>query len=361
MLALDGIRVLDLSRLAPGPYCTMLLGDMGADVLLVERVGEIDDRGRHNALRRNKRSICIDLKSDDGRALFLELAKSADVILEGYRPGVVKRLGIDFAAAREINDRIVYCSLSGYGQTGPYAQMAGHDINYAAIGGALGANGRPGTRPAVPLNLLADYAGGGLMAAFSIAVALLARERTGRGQYIDLAMSDGVISLMTQAASDFFGNGVVPRPGEHRINGGAPNYDVYECKDGRWLSVGTLEPKFAANLCTALQVDSVDDLRGRLLQKTRDEWFASLVDLDVCVTPVYSIDEVFEDPHNKHRHMALEVDGIKQVGIAPKLSETPGAVRSNAPRPGQDTDAVLADLGHNPSAIEQLREDAVVG
>src|SRR5829696_822276 len=227
MLALEGIRVLDLSRLAPGPYCTMLLGDFGADVLLIEQAGEGAERRRNptraggppsdaerqqafNALGRNKRSLGLNLKSPEAREVFYALAQEADVVVEGFRPGVVKRLGVDYETLATRNPRLVYLSLSGFGQSGPYAPLVGHDINYISIGGALGVTGWPGQPPAIPMNLVADFAGGGLFAAFAILVALQARERSGRGQYIDMAMSDGVLSLLTSAASGVLAGGRPP-------------------------------------------------------------------------------------------------------------------------------------------------------
>src|SRR6185437_7410462 len=243
VLPLEGIKIVDLSRLAPGPYCTMLLGDLGADVLLIEEVGGGSARrgagmggpadaeaatrqAAYNALGRNKRSIGLNLKNDDARQVFYDLCKDADVVLEGFRPGVVKRLGVDYDTVAAINPRIVYCSLSGFGQTGPYSALVGHDINYISIGGALGMIGWPGEPPAIPLNLLADFAGGGMHAAFAIVVALLARNTTGKGQYIDVAMSDGVVSLLSAASSGYFGQGTVPRPGEHMLNGASPFFNV---------------------------------------------------------------------------------------------------------------------------------------
>src|SRR3990170_5987445 len=264
MMALEGIRVLDLTRLAPGPYCTMLLGDLGADVIVVEEppgVGRRFDAGMSeratafNALGRNKRSIGLNLKDERAREVFYRLAEKADVVLEGFRPGVVKRLGVDYETVSARNPRIVYCSLSGYGQTGPYAGLVGHDINYIGLGGALGAIGWPGTPPAIPLNVIADFAGGGLYAAFAILAAVIARQTTGRGQWVDMAMSDGVTSLLTFIAQQHFGAGHVVKPGVDLLNGGSPAYCVYETADGKWLSIGCLEPWFWSELCQALSCE----------------------------------------------------------------------------------------------------------
>ncbi len=395
MTALQGIRVLDLSRAVPGPYCTMLLGDLGADVLVVEEAAPPDGRRAHAAsapidpaeaerraardpLRRNKRSIRINLKHADGLAVFHELARRADVVLEGFRPGVAARLGIDYPTLRELNRGVVYCSLSGYGQTGRYASLVGHEINYIALAGALSMIGRPGSPPAIPMNFIADHAAGGLMAAFSITVALLARHRTGEGQYIDHAMTDGVLSLMTRAAGQRLAGGAVPGPSTDRINGLLPHYDVYTCKDGKHLSVGPLEPWFHANLCAAIGEQPVPEgapaaereayrerLRAKFRERTRDDWFELLRDKDTCVAPVLDLDEALEEPHHVERGMRAEVPHptlgvIPMVGVGPKLSATPGEIRSPGPTAGAHTDDVLRELGHDDAAIARLRAAVAV-
>ena len=385
MLPLDDVRILDLSRLAPGPFCTMLLGDLGADVLLIEpppdsRAGQIPGGGDpYNALGRNKRSIILNLRDDESREVFMRLAESADVVLEGFRPGVVKRLGVDYETLREKNPRLIYCSLSGYGQTGPYATMVGHDINYISIGGALGMIGWPDQPPAIPMNVIADFAAGGLHSAYAILAALHARERTGRGQYLDIAMSDGVLYLLADAIGRTISSGNAPEAGRHILNGNAPNYNVYQCSDGGWISIGSLEPHFWANLCRVLgcedfiphEYDSAKReeifayFREQFKTKTRDEWFELLKETDICVAPVYALDEALDDPHNQARGMVVEVEHpqagrVRQVGIGTKLSDTPGAVRSLAPSPGQHTDEVLATLGFDAAAIGVLRERGAV-
>jgi len=389
-MALDGLRVLDLSRAVPGPYCTMLLGDLGADVVVVEEAAPpagrraqplaADDEARwaRDPLRRNKRSIRLNLKHPEGHAIFIELARRADVVLEGFRPGVAKRLAIDHASLAELNPRLVYCSLSGYGQHGPHAQLVGHEINYIAMAGALSMIGRPGSPPAIPMNLIADISAGGLMAAFSIVTALLARERTGRGQYIDHAMTDGVLSLLTRAAGQRLAGGALPQPGTDRINGALPHYDVYACKDGKYLSIGPLEPWFHANLCEVLGLPVVPEsapadereraraaMQARFREHTRDEWFAKLAPLDTCVAPVLDLDEAMREPHHVARGMRVEVDHptlgpIPMIGIGPKLSATPGAIRSLGPRPGEHTEALLGELGYAPDSIAKLRADLAI-
>jgi crotonobetainyl-CoA:carnitine CoA-transferase CaiB-like acyl-CoA transferase len=389
MMPLEGIRVLDLTRLAPGPFCTMLLGDLGADVVIVEEppgVGRRFDIGMSeraqafNALGRNKRSVGLNLKDARAQEAFLRMAEKADVVLEGFRPGVVNRLGVDYDAVSARNARIVYCSLSGYGQTGPYANLVGHDINYIGLGGALGAIGWPGTPPAIPLNLIADFAGGGLYAAFAILAAIIAREKTGRGQYVDMAMSDGVTSLLASAVSMYFSSGMVPKPGVEFLNGGIPPYCVYETSDGKWLSIGCLEPWFWAELCKALDCEQYvphqqnrekfaeifEFMRGRFRAKTRDEWFEELRQRDICVGPVYGIDEVFDDPHVKARGMIAELQHpefgtVRQVGVGPKFSETPGAVRSTSPKRGAHTEALLREAGFSAEEIDEMKAAGLAG
>ena len=393
---LDGIRVVDLSALAPGPYCSMLLADMGAEVILVEQAGRPrgrrdvsrdpnEERRRYSsyALGRGKRSIGLNLKADEAREIFYQLSDEADVVLEGFRPGVVKRLGVDWDTLSGRNSRLIYCSLSGFGQTGPYAPHVGHDINYIATAGALGMIGdfAADGRPAIPVNIIADFAGGGLMAAFAIVCAIQARERTGEGQYIDLAMSDGSMSLITSALAGYEGAGADMRPAQHVLNGGEPHYQVYETADGRWFSVGSMEPYFYANLCRALDLEQYIDDQGTsdprrrteirdafaaaFKSRTAAEWDQILNDVDVCAKPVLSLEEALGDPHNLSREMVVEVptpDGemMRQAGVAPKLSRTPGRVRGGAPSRGQDTEDLLAALGYDAEAVAALREREVV-
>lgn len=387
---LEGIKVLDLSRLAPGPFCTMILGDLGADILKVEgpREGRLavvvsaEERAIvHNAVERNKRSIVLNLKAEPARKIFYQLAERADVIVEGFRPGVVKRLGVDYDTIKEINPRLIYCSLSGYGQDGPYHNMVGHDINYISIGGALGIIGIPGGAPAIPSNLLADFAAGGMNATIAILAALMAREKTGKGQYADIGMADGVVSLLSFALSGYFGSGVVPQRGNELLTGGVPFYSVYETKDGKYLSIGCLEPWFYENLCRALGREDLiphqgasgekreeifSDFREIFRTRTRDEWFDYLSQWDICVGKVYEFDELATDPQLVHRKMILELDHpkfgkVRQPGISVKLSQTPGSIRSFGPVLGQHTEEVLLELGYSKESIEELKKEGAIG
>lgn len=391
-MALEGIRVLDLTRLAPGPYCTMFLADLGADVIKIEPGGgraammatalateDEEVRRAHNPENRNKRSIVLNLKIKEAQEVFHKLAEKADVIIEEFRPGVVKRLNVDYETIKKINPRVVYCSLTGYGQDGPYEQVAGHDINYISTAGAQSMIGPRGGPPVVITNLLADYAAGGMHAAIGILAALMARERTGKGQHVDIAMTDGVISMMHAEAASYFATGKVPGRGDILMFGGAHHYNIYKTKDGKYVSLGALEPWFHENLCKALGRDDFtphefnaekwDEMaaafRKIFLTKTRDEWVKLLRQTDTCVAPVYSVDEVFSDPQVLHRKMVVEVDHptlgkVKQVGISIKLSETPGAVRSVAPQPGQHTDDILRSVGYTKKSIEKMRKSGAV-
>jgi crotonobetainyl-CoA:carnitine CoA-transferase CaiB-like acyl-CoA transferase len=402
MLALEGVKVLDLSRLVPGAFCTMLLGDLGAEVLKVEAPGSGELRGLVGALAgeqgrkatayyapdRNKKSIAVNLKSARGREIFYGLSRTADVIVEGFRPGVAGRLGIDYPTINKVNPKIVYCSLSGYGQDGPYSLFPGHDINYISMAGVLDSIGSNGGPPAVPLNLIADFAGAALYGALSIAVALVARNTTGRGQYVDLAYADGAMSLMTWFASGYFLDGSALKRGESWLHGAYPYYAVYETGDGKYITIGCLEPHFWENLCRLLGKEEYipyhfalehtfhkpedkkwDEIRSSLkrifLTKTREEWFELLIRNDVPAGKVYAPGEAFADPQVLHREMVIEVEHptlgrIKQVGIAPKFSDTPGRVRSLSPLPGEHTDEVLAGLGYKPEEIESLRQEGAV-
>jgi alpha-methylacyl-CoA racemase len=383
-MALEGIRVVDLSRLAPGPYCSMILGDLGAEVIRIESADpratvegmlgldeETTARLRaHNPQARNKKSIVIDLRKERGREVFYRLAKEADVILEEFRPGVVEQLGVGYETIRKINPKIIYCSLTGYGQQGPYAKLPGHDINYLAIAGALSVIKDRNGRPVIPSNILADMAGGGMHAALGILAALVARGLHGVGQYVDCAMTDGVVSLMHfEPMWAHFGASLFD----------SPFYGAFETRDGKWFSTGNLEPWFWANFCKALGREDLiphqgnparwkevtDFLEETFVKKTRDEWFAFFKDKNVCVAPVLSVDEAQEDPHLREREMFLDLEHekfgkIRQVGVSVKLSETPGRVRSFGPMPGAHTDPILLELGYTEEKIRNLKESGAV-
>lgn len=391
MLALEGIKVLDLSRLAPGPYCTMILADLGADVLKIEPPGvgvpffapPVEDERwyAYNAHDRNKRSIVLNLRAEEGCQIFYKVAEGADVVVEGFRPGAVKRLGVDYDTLKRQNPRIIYCSISGYGQDGPYRNLPGHDPNYIAISGALSLIGPQGKAPSLPPNWLADFAGGGLQAAIAILAALISRERTGEGQYIDVAMLDGVMSLLASEMSQYFVSGQVPKRGETWNTGATPWGNIYETKDGEYVTVAAGEPQFWRNLCQALGCDDLipdqhatgekrieifKRLKEAFLLKTKNEWFEILTKADVPVAPVNNLEEAVGNPHIVHRRMVLEVEHpkfgiVRQVGIIPRLSETPGQVRHLGVKLGEHTVEVLASLGYTKDDISRLREKGVIG
>ncbi len=384
-LALEHIKIVDLSRLAPGPYCTMILGDLGANVIKIEDTDPKFARPRdektaaYNAHDRNKRSITLNLRLDSARQVFYKLVENADVVVEGFRPGVVDRLKVDYATVSKINPRIVYCSITGYGQDGPYRLMAGHDPNYISIAGAMGIIGTADGPPVAPLNLLADYAGGGMQGAMGILAALVAREQTGKGQHVDISMMDGVMSLLASETSAYFRTGVPPRRGKTTLTGAVPYFYNYETKDGKYMSLGCSEPYFWEAVCRAigredfvpLQQDAAK--RPEIFQafkdifhtKTRDEWWDILKVIDSCAVPVYDFEEAFEDPQVKHRKMVIEVDHptlgkVKQVGIGVKLSDTPGKVRSTAPLLGQHNEEVLKEIGYTADQIKALRAEGAI-
>jgi crotonobetainyl-CoA:carnitine CoA-transferase CaiB-like acyl-CoA transferase len=400
MQALEGIKVLDFCRNAPGMFCTTVLADLGAEVLMVERPmdearssyeklvagieGEDDER-RHaafNALQRNKRSIALNLKEFEAQQIFHKLAETADVVVEGFRPGVMDRLGAGYEKVRSINPRAVYCSVSGYGQDGPYSQMAGHDINYISFAGALGLIGEQNGKPIIPLNLIADYAGGGLCGAVGILAALMAREKTGTGQYVDIAMSEGVLYMLSGLVSDVLSRGISAERGGNRLNGGAPYYNVYRTKDDKYFSIAAIEPWFWENLCRALdredllpyqeaygpkKIEVEQALSEAFMTKTREEWFETLKDANISVGKVYSLQEALDDPHAQQRGMVLEIEApdisegrVRQVATSIHLSETPGHVGHLGSVTGQHTASILAELGFEAGAVADLVNRQVV-
>ena len=400
MQALEGIKVLDFCRNAPGMFATTVLADLGADVLMIERpmdetraayeklvagIDGEDDERRHaafNALQRNKRSLALNLKRFEAQKIFQKLAETADVVVEGFRPGVMDRLGAGYEKVRSINPRAVYCSVSGYGQDGPYSQMAGHDINYISFAGALGLIGPQNGRPAIPLNLIADYAGGGLCGAVGILAALMAREKTGKGQYVDIAMSEGVLYMLSGLVSDVLSRGILAERGGTRLNGGAPYYNVYRTKDDKYFSIAAIEPWFWENLCRSVGLEDLlpyQDATGHkkaeveqaltdtFSAKTRDEWFETLKDANISVGKVYSLEEALDDPHAQQRGMVLEIESsaipegkVRQVATSIHLSETPGQVRHLGSVTGQHTANVLEELGFDAAAVADLKQRQVV-
>ncbi|MEU4834715.1 CaiB/BaiF CoA-transferase family protein [Streptosporangium sp. NPDC023615] len=333
---LAGVRVLELAGLAPGPFAGMMLADHGAEVLRVERastVAKAGDRPRADVMDRGKRTVGVDLKSPEGVAAFKELARHADVVVEVFRPGVAERLGIGPADLHAVNPRLIYGRMTGWGQDGPLAATAGHDIDYIAVSGVLSMLGRAGERPTPPINILGDFAGGGLMLAYGVLLALIERERTGEGRVIDAAMVDGAATLFAMfyhgVQSGFWG----PR-GTNLLDTGAPMYDTYETSDGGYLAVGPLEPQFWTEMLTRMGLSAAElpdredrsqwpALRERLAEtfrsRTRAEWEAVFDGSDACVSPVLEMGEAADHPHNKARGTFVEVGGVRQPAPAPRL------------------------------------------
>lgn len=373
MQALTGIRVLDMSRLLPGPYCTMLLADFGAEVIKIEEPGKGDysrsfppflkDFGYwHLQLNRNKQSVVLDLKSEEGKNIFLELVKTADVVVESYRPGVLKKLGVDYETAAKVNPKIIYCSLSGYGSKGPLAHKADHDLGYLSLAGVTAMSGEAVGAPAIPGVLMADM-NAALSAGMSIMIALRHAALTGQGQEIDISLFNVAMNLMPGAASLFFGSGFVAERGNNWLTGSYANYNIYATADGRYVSVGCLEKKFWRNLCIGLGreelIDMIDDesnhpylkeqLAEAFKQKTMREWEKFFADKDACVTPVLNFKEAVESEQVQANEMVLnvrddELGEYQQLGFAMKLSKTPARLNKRAPRLGEDTEKILAQL-----------------
>ena len=408
--ALEGIRVLDLSRMLPGPYASMMLGDLGAEVIKVEETS-VGDPTRHSPpligtesaaflqVNRNKKSIALDLKKTQARDIFLKLARASDVVLEQFRPGVVDRLGISYEAVKEVNPQIVYCSLTGFGQTGPHRSRSGHDLNYLALAGVLGLTTDERGKPVIPGVQVADLAGG-MIAAFAILAALMARSRTGRGQYVDVSMFDVMLSMLPVPAAHHFAGKTIEVGGKYALSGAYPFYNVYETSDGKFMTLGALEPKFWANFCNrvgredliARQFDAgesrrelFEEVRAIFKSKTQSEWVELMRDADCCAEPALSMAEAFEHEQTRAREMISELDltneeslkqeslkqqslkqeslkqeSLKQLGFAYKMSDTPPRMKHAAPALGEHTAELLASLGLSDRECEQLSNEGII-
>jgi alpha-methylacyl-CoA racemase len=375
---LDGVRVIEIASLAPAPFGCMILADLGADVLRVDRVRPRADGGGPppEPLSRGRRSVGIDLKNSEGVGLLLQLADHADVLVEGFRPGVAERLGFGPQVCAQRNPGLVFARMTGWGQDGPLAATAGHDIDYIAISGALYPLGRAGGRPAPPINLLADFGGGGMLLALGVVAALLERERSGLGQVVDAAMVDGS-ALLTSFLYGLRAMGAwQDARGTNLLDGGAPFYDTYQAADGGYLAVGALEPQFYAALLAGLGLAEAglpaqhdragwpllrERFTAAFLTRTRDEWAGVFAGTDACVSPVLGPDEAPAHPHAVARHSFVEVGGLVQPAPAPRFGRSATAPPGPPPRPGADTDEVLTDLGLPAAQIAGLRERGVVG
>jgi len=390
--ALDGIRILDMAWQGPGTFCSTILGDLGAEVI---KVYEAHPERRGGPLVfmypdspifpgwRNCKTMGLNLKTREGLSIFRKLAKTADIIIEGFRPGTTKRLGVDYDTIKKINPRIVYASLTGYGQDGPYRDVVGHDINYISIGGLLGTTRASDGTPVIPRTVLADFAAGGMAAVIGILAALTARDKSGKGQYVDVSMTDAIVGLMMPVLLPSLLGETVSEQGETIATGEQqrPWYNVYKTKDGKYISVGSVEPWFYANLCRLLgredfiehqyaEGEKRDEIlryfKQTFLTKTRDEWLKILRQKDTCVAPVYSPEEVISDPHLIARGMIAKVPHptmgqARQIGPIIKLSRSPFKARNWAQRFGQHTDEILLGLGYKKARIKKLRDAEVIG
>ena len=388
---LKGIRILDFTRLYPGPLGTMMLADMGAEVIKIEDMNTPDymrfyppyiasESAGYLAVNRSKRSIALNLKHKKGVDIFFSLLQTADIVVEQFRPGVLDEMGLGYEAARRVKADIIYVSLTGYGQNGPYARDAGHDINYIGYAGILSTTGSRKIGPIIPGPQIADVAGGAYMTIIACLSALWAREKTGQGQKVDVSMLDAILPLMTLQMAHYHAAGLAPAPGEAALTGGLACYGVYKCADGKYIALGILEEKFWKSFCKMVGRpewidqqfvigEEAERLRGAIAAlfktRTRDEWIAAAKEYDTCLTPVLEIGEIETDPQVQARNMIIEqthpVCGkIKGIGVPLKFSQTPAKPSLPPPVLGKDTAAIMEEIGYKPEEIKTLREEGII-
>jgi len=375
---LEGKRIIEIAGIGPGPFCAMLLADLGAEVIRVDRASAVPDEmpGTPNLdlLNRGRSSIGVDLKAPKGVETVLKIVEKSDALIEGFRPGVAERLGIgpDVCLAR--NPKLIYGRMTGWGQNGTYSAMAGHDINYIALSGVLGMIGREGEKPVPPVNLIGDFGGGGMLLALGICAALVEVAESEKGQVIDAAMTDGSALLATMVHS-FKAMGIWGERGTNLLDTGAPFYDVFECADGECISIGSIEPQFYSELLRITGLDRSEnpkqmdrsnwaEMKSKISEvirgKTRKEWENLMEGTDVCFAPVLSIDEAYAHPHNKERQTFIDIEGTMQPAPAPRFSRTPSSVKSPPPHAGQHTEQVLLDSGFTTNEILRLKEENII-
>ena len=372
---LKGLKIIEMAGIGPGPFCGMVLADFGAEIIRVDRASAIGTGSKQEPSNRGKKSIAVDLKAKEGVEVVLKLVETADAIFEGFRPGVMERLGIGPEVCLARNDRIVFGRMTGWGQEGPLANAAGHDINYISLSGALAAIGRPGSPPVPPLNLIGDFGGGGMLLALGLVAALLESKESKKGQVVDAAMTDGSALLMTMIYSMQSSGMWKTTMGSNLLDGGSHFYDTYECKDGKFISIGSIEPQFYALLCQIAELDEKvfskqmsrdlwpeqkEEIKKIFLKKTRDEWCELMEGTDVCFAPVLDMSEAPQHPHNKERKTFIDLEGVTQPAPAPRFSRTEPEVVSSPSIVGEHTNEVLSSIGLSEEDISTLKTSGAV-
>ena len=372
---LKGLKIIEMAGIGPGPFCGMVLADLGAEIIRVDRASAIGTGSKQDAANRGKKSIAVDLKSEEGVEVVLKLVETADAIFEGFRPGVMERLGLGPDVCSKRNERIVFGRMTGWGQEGPLANAAGHDINYISLTGALAAIGRPGSPPVPPLNLIGDFGGGGMLLALGLVAALLESKESKKGQVVDAAMTDGSALLMTMIYTMQSSGVWKTSMGSNLLDGGSHFYDTYECKDGKFISIGSIEPQFYALLCQIADLD--EEVFGKqmsrdswpeqkevitkiFLNKTRDEWCDLMEGTDVCFAPVLDMSEAPKHPHNIERKTFIDLEGVTQPAPAPRFSRTEPEVVSSPSIVGEHTNEVLSSIGLSDEDISSLKTSGAV-
>ena len=373
---LQGVKIIEVGGIGPGPFCGMMLSDMGADVIRIERKGQsARTEPKYDVMMRNRRSMGIDLRKPEGVEIVLDMVAKADALQEGFRPGVMEKLGLGPDECLERNPRLVYGRMTGWGQEGPMARVAGHDINYIALSGALHTFGRKGEKPIAPLNMVGDFGGGGMLLAFGMVCALFEAQKSGKGQVIDAAMIDGSAALMAMIyglrASGFWAD----ERGVNLLDSGAHFYDTYETADGKYISVGSIEPQFYELLLKHTGINDPEfqkqmdakqwpvfkeTIASVFKIKTRDEWTEIMGDADICFAPVLSLDEAPQHPQNQARKTFVDLNGVTQPAPAPRFSRTQPEIQNPPPIPGGDTENVLQELGFSADRIEALKKVKVI-
>jgi alpha-methylacyl-CoA racemase len=372
---LEGLKIIEIAGIGPGPFCAMMLADMGAEIVRIDRKGAAGSGTKADILNRGRRSIALDLKTTEGIEAVLKLIEQADALIEGFRPGVMERLGLGPEVCQQRNAKLVYGRMTGWGQYGPLAQTAGHDINYIALTGALHSVGQRGRAPVPPVNLVGDFGGGGMMLAYGLVCGLLEARTSGQGQVVDAAMTDGSAALMAMTYG-FKAKGMwTNERGSNLLDGGAHFYDTYECADSKWVAIGPVEPQFYSLLLELCGLDDPDfedqrnpskwpELKTKFAivfkTKSRDEWSAIMEGTDACLTPILDLDEAPLHPHNQVRKTFVELDGVMQPAPAPRFSRTVPEIQGPPPVAGEHTDAILEKWGFSSTEIAQLKEcDAI--